>query len=101
MHHQVRSNIILKIKSKFFLNLAQTVAPLCSTAQWNSSSTLITGSTGSAGNSPTLLSSPYDVTFDKYQNVYVADFTNHRIQQYRYGQSIFFFEQISQKNRCF
>lgn len=70
---------------------AQTMVPLCSTAVWNSSATLVTGSTGTAGNSATFLSSPYDVNFDKYQNIYVADYTNHRIQQYRYGLSFLFF----------
>ena len=50
----------------------------------------MTGSTGSSGNSATFLSNPYDVNFDKYQNIYVADFSNHRIQQYRYGNSSIF-----------
>lgn len=50
----------------------------------------MTGATGTAGNSATFLSSPYDVNFDRYQNLYVADYNNHRIQQYRYGLFIWF-----------
>lgn len=69
------------------------MVPLCPTGIWNSSLTLVAGSTGTSGNSATFLSSPYDVTFDKYQNMYVADYGNHRIQQFRYGKvsSLFFY----------
>ena len=34
-----------------------------------------------------MLSSPYDVSFDGYRNMYVADFTNNRIQQFPAGSS--------------
>ncbi|CAF4902345.1 unnamed protein product, partial [Rotaria sp. Silwood1] len=66
----------------------QVSTPLCSTAVWNSSVTLIVGATGTSGNSPTFVSSPYDVTFDKYQQMYVADYGNHRIQQYTFGSNV-------------
>ncbi|CAF1082804.1 unnamed protein product [Rotaria sordida] len=66
----------------------QTSIPLCSTAIWNSTSGVIAGTTGSSGSSPTLLSSPYDVTFDRYQQMYVADYGNHRIQQYTFGSNV-------------
>ncbi|CAF4814051.1 unnamed protein product, partial [Rotaria sp. Silwood2] len=67
---------------------AQTSVPLCSTAMWNSAANVIVGPTGTAGNTPTFLSSPYDINFDKYQQIYVADYGNHRIQQYTFGSNV-------------
>ncbi|CAF5145795.1 unnamed protein product, partial [Rotaria magnacalcarata] len=55
---------------------------------WNSSVTLITGATGSAGSTPTFLSSPFDVQFDQYQQMYVVDYGNHRIQQFTLGSNV-------------
>lgn len=46
---------------------------------------MVVGSTGAAGSTSTLLSSPYDIAFDGYGFMYVADFNNHRIQRYRQG----------------
>ncbi|CAF0947181.1 unnamed protein product [Rotaria sordida] len=66
----------------------QTSIPLCSTAEWNSTSTVIVGPTGTSGNTPTFLSSPYHLTFDRYQQMYVADYANHRIQQYSYASNV-------------
>ena len=58
---------------------------MCITSVWNSTSNLLTGATSSAGSTPTFVSSPGDVTYDVYQNMYVADSGNHRIQQYQPG----------------
>lgn len=68
-----------------FIIIAQIRVPLCSTAIWNSSFTMVAGSTSTAGSTPTLLSSPYDVQFDPYSYMYVADFYNHRIQRFHSG----------------
>ena len=46
---------------------------------------MVAGSTSNAGATSTLLSSPYDVTFDGYGWMYIADFNNHRIQRFRSG----------------
>ncbi|CAF4815581.1 unnamed protein product, partial [Rotaria sp. Silwood1] len=65
-----------------------TQASLCSTPQWNQTFSILAGITGSAGTSTTLLYNPYNIYFDGYQNLYVADRTNHRIQYYPRGTSI-------------
>ncbi|CAF1494321.1 unnamed protein product, partial [Adineta steineri] len=49
--------------------------------------TLVVGTTGAAGSTSTMLQSPFDVTCDSMNNVYVADTGNHRIQFYLAGQS--------------
>lgn len=64
--------------------------PLCNTANWNSTSTTVTGSTGTTGTTATLLNSPYDVSFDSYNYMYVVDYNNHRIQRYLPGYLEFF-----------
>ncbi|CAF2697913.1 unnamed protein product [Rotaria sp. Silwood2] len=66
----------------------QTTVPLCSTASWNSSFTTIAGAISNPGSTSTLFSSPYDMTFDGYQNMYVADNNNHRIQRLPAGSNI-------------
>ena len=58
---------------------------LCQTATWNSTFTQLAGGTAYAGSTPYLLSSPYDVTIDTYQNIFVVDYNNHRIQQFSPG----------------
>lgn len=58
---------------------------VCSTAVWNQTFTILAGSTGNAGSSATLLSSPYNSYIDAYGNTYVADYTNHRIQYFPRG----------------
>jgi hypothetical protein len=51
--------------------------------------TLITGNINEpAGNTPTELRSPANVTFDPMGNMYVADRNNHRIQFFPANQSI-------------
>ncbi len=69
----------------FFYKIAQTSIPLCATAVWNSSVTVLAGSTSNAGSTPTFLSSPNDVTYDGYGNMYVVDTNNHRVQQFSPG----------------
>lgn len=59
--------------------------PVCPTAVWNQSFSILAGSTSNAGSTTTLISSPSDVSFDGYHNMYVADMNNHRIQRYPSG----------------
>ncbi|CAF5031402.1 unnamed protein product, partial [Rotaria sp. Silwood1] len=66
----------------------QTRVPLCATAIWNSSFTMVAGSTSSPGSTSTLLSSPYGLTFDGYGYMYVIDYGNHRIQRFQQGSNI-------------
>ena len=42
----------------------------------------IAGMTGVAGNSSTLLNSPYSVALDSQLNLYVSDTNNHRVQKF-------------------
>ena len=50
------------------------------------------GSMGTTGLTGTLLNSPYDVGFDAYQNMYVVDASNHRIQFFPQGSHQHLFE---------
>ncbi|CAF5222130.1 unnamed protein product, partial [Rotaria magnacalcarata] len=45
----------------------------------------IAGSTSNAGSTSTSLYNPYDIDFDGYNNLYVVDYTNHRIQRFDTG----------------
>ena len=69
--------------SFYFLAVAQTV--ICPTAIWNQTLTLLAGITSSIGTTATLLYNPYDLAYDGYRNLYVADTSNHRIQLFRPG----------------
>ncbi|CAF4109536.1 unnamed protein product [Rotaria magnacalcarata] len=60
---------------------------VCGTALWSSAFRIVAGTTASAGATATLLNAPIDVTFDGYGNMYVVDFSNHRIQRFRNGSS--------------
>ncbi|CAF1544577.1 unnamed protein product, partial [Rotaria sordida] len=60
-------------------------ASLCPTAQWNQTLSTLAGAISNAGTTPTLLYYPYNIYFDGYQNLYVADTTNHRIQYFPRG----------------
>lgn len=62
---------------------------MCPTAVWNQNGSLVTGSLSGAGSSATFVSSPGDVTFDGYGNMYIADSGNHRIQRYPPGMHSF------------
>ncbi|CAF4169007.1 unnamed protein product [Rotaria sp. Silwood2] len=65
-----------------------TQSSLCPTSQWNQTLSVLAGVAGSAGTSTTLLNYPYSIDFDGYENLYVADTANHRIQFYPHGTSI-------------
>jgi len=67
------------------LFIAQSIIPICSTAVWNSTFSILAGSTSYSGTSSTLLNSPYNTFFDIYQNMYVVDTSNHRIQRFTHG----------------
>ena len=58
---------------------------MCPTAIWNQTFTILAGITGSRAATPILLNYPYGIYFDGYQNLYVADTTNHRIQYFPRG----------------
>lgn len=53
---------------------------MCSSAVWNQTFSTEAGSMSTAGSTGTLLNNPYNVGFDAYQNMYVVDSSNHRIQ---------------------
>ncbi|CAF5037126.1 unnamed protein product, partial [Rotaria sp. Silwood1] len=59
--------------------------PLCSTASWNQTMSIIAGSTSSAGSTSTLLYYPFHIDYDGYANLYVVDHQNHRIQRFQPG----------------
>ncbi len=65
--------------------VVQSLIPICSTAIWNATYTILAGSTSNAGSTSTLLYSPYNTFIDIYQYLYVADSTNHRIQRFPRG----------------
>ncbi|CAF4520227.1 unnamed protein product, partial [Rotaria sp. Silwood2] len=69
----------------FAMSCAQVTISMCQTAAWNQSFTVLAGSSGNRGTSPTLLYNPYSSFIDIYGNLYVADFYNHRIQYFRSG----------------
>lgn len=62
--------------------------PLCQTAVWNSTFAIVAGTTSNPGSTATLLYYPHDVSFDGYQNMYVVDYQNHRIQRFSPGKII-------------
>lgn len=88
-HHLVGFIIIYTLEhivfSIFYTIIVQTRVPLCSTAIWNSTFSTLAGAISNPGPTSTLLSSPYDMTFDGSGNMYVADYNNHRIQQFSLG----------------
>ena len=49
--------------------------------------TLLAGTPGLSGSTPTLLNGPGSVTLDSMGNMYVADIENHRIQFFEAGRS--------------
>ncbi|CAF5126654.1 unnamed protein product, partial [Rotaria socialis] len=48
----------------------QTTIPVCQTAFWNQTYSILAGSMGTTGTTSTLLYNPYDVQFDGYGNMY-------------------------------
>jgi hypothetical protein len=64
-----------------YLLIVPTTTPLCPTAVWNQTLSIVAGSTGTYGSTSTLLYYPYDMDFDGYRNMYVVDYYNNRIQK--------------------
>ena len=64
--------------------LVQPLNQVCPSSSWNSAFTVMIG-TGTSGTSTTQLSSPMGAFIDANQNIYVADYSNNRIQKYVYG----------------
>ncbi len=58
---------------------------MCPTGTFNQTVNVLAGITGSPGSTATLLYHPYDIDFDAYNNLYVVDYTNHRVQRFRPG----------------
>lgn len=69
----------------FLYKIAQAAIPVCATAIWNQTYGTLAGSMSNAGSTPTLLYSPSDIGFDGYQNMYVVDTDNHRVQRFPLG----------------
>ncbi|CAF4467175.1 unnamed protein product, partial [Rotaria sp. Silwood2] len=68
--------------------IAQAATPVCQTAIWNQTYSTLAGSMSSIGSTSTLLYYPFDVDFDGYGNMYVADYYNHRIQMFPPGSNV-------------
>ena len=64
------------------------MVPVCPTAVWNQTATIIAGATSNPGSTSTLLSAPYDMDFDVHGNMYVVDHNNDRIQRILRGRQI-------------
>ena len=77
--------------SSLLYYIAQVVVAVCNTAIWNQVLQNLAGSQSSAGSTATLLSSPYDLDFDVYRNMYVVDRNNHRIQRFPSGYRVYRF----------
>ena len=60
---------------------------VCDTAQWNSSFSILAGSTSSPSSAMNRLNSPFQVAFDGYGRLFVVDYANHRIQMFAPGSS--------------
>lgn len=75
---------VINLYLLFYL-IVPTTTPLCLTATWNQTSSIVAGTTSNAGNTATLLNNPYYIAFDGYRNMYVVDYSNHRVQQYLPG----------------
>ncbi|CAF4745454.1 unnamed protein product, partial [Rotaria socialis] len=64
---------------------SSATSQICTTAVWNQVFSTLAGSSGNRGSSTTLLYNPSDMKFDSYQNLYVVDTANHRIQKFNSG----------------
>lgn len=62
----------------------------CQTGLFNTTWSVVAGTTGTTGSTAAYLNTPMDVYVDGYQNIYVADFINSRIQKYTPGKNISF-----------
>ncbi|CAF1377578.1 unnamed protein product [Rotaria sp. Silwood1] len=55
--------------------------------RWNSTGSTIVGITSSSGSASNQLYTPYHLTLDSNDSLYVADYDNHRVQKYLKGAS--------------
>ena len=66
-------------------SLVPTTTPLCPTAVWNQTVSVVAGATSNPGSTSTLLSSPYGLDVDEFRFLYVVDYGNHRVQRFAPG----------------
>lgn len=69
----------------YLISIAQAIVPVCPTAVWNQTWTVLAGSSGNRGTTAILLYNPYSSFIDVYGNLYVVDYYNHRIQYFLRG----------------
>jgi hypothetical protein len=55
--------------------------------RWNTTGITVAGITGSPGKTNNQLNFPFDIMLDYANNLYIADYSNHRIQKYLFGSS--------------
>ena len=55
--------------------------------RWNSTGITVAGIGGMPGNASNQFNSPTDVILDYANNLYIADYNNHRVQKYLFGSS--------------
>lgn len=91
LHQQVSFKLFTIKQNTFLALIATQAATLCPTAQWNQTFSTVAGIISSAGSSATLLYYPYNIYFDGYYTLYVADTSNHRIQYFPHGKFKAFF----------
>ena len=80
-----------KISSLFSLELLEYIEHFPATTpvlRWNSSGITVAGIVGNAGSTSNQLNTPLDVISDWNNNLYIADYYNHRIQKYSPGSSV-------------
>ena len=56
--------------------------------RWNKIGITVAGVGGSSGNGNNQLYLPVDVLLDRFNNLYVSDFSNHRIQKYMFNSQV-------------
>ena len=71
----------------YISNSGSTGATVVKWRVGSSTGTVLAGTAGSAGSTSTQLSAPMGITVDQWQNLYVADRTNNRIQVFFNGSS--------------
>jgi len=55
--------------------------------RWNTTGITVAGISGSPGKTNIRLSFPFGIMMDYANNLYVADYSNHRVQKYLFGSS--------------
>ena len=72
------------------LYIANSATATSAVIKWrvgNSTGTVVAGVAGTPGSTSTLLKSPMGITLDQWNNLYVADRTNSRVQLFCSGSS--------------